>query len=431
MLSSRAVATEGEISFVRDVAPVIQSNCVGCHKRDKAKGKYRLDTFTHALKAVVAGNAEDSELFYRITSDDEDDRMPVDADPLPAADIAVIRRWIEKGAAFDGDDPDALLTALLPVEPHPAAPEVYPRPLPIPAMAFNRDGSRLITGGYYEILIWRASDGQLLRRIGNNGQRTYDLALAPNGKWLAVASGAPGVVGELRIFDMSSGEVVATPVRIDDVALCLAFDPDGKRLAFGGSDGRLRIIETIHWKETLAKAVHSDWINILEWNADGRRLATGSRDKSAKVFDMTSGAERLATFSGHDAPVRGVSFHSNGENALSAADDGLVLLWKIADGKKVRQVAVLESPIRRLILDRDRSDHFGVASSGTLITLEANELKRRDIRLGAAGSPVPVPVEIATHQSKVAVGTLSGEILILDPVSGKRMRSWIAAPGSK
>ncbi|SVB71902.1 uncharacterized protein METZ01_LOCUS224756, partial [marine metagenome] len=44
-------AEEDEIDFVRDVQPVLEFNCVSCHRADNAKGKLRLDAKEHAFKS--------------------------------------------------------------------------------------------------------------------------------------------------------------------------------------------------------------------------------------------------------------------------------------------------------------------------------------------------------------------------------------------
>ena len=112
-------------------------------------------------------------------------------------------------------------------------------PSGVTAMVVNHVATELFTGSYYETLVWNPSNGSLLRRISNNGQPTYGLALSPDGSLLAAATGAPGQAGEVRIFEPATGRVVATPFRGDDVVLAVGFGPEGKHLAFGGVDGKL------------------------------------------------------------------------------------------------------------------------------------------------------------------------------------------------
>lgn len=424
LLAVGGAAQAEEISFSREVAPILQKQCVGCHREGKAKGKYRLDSYKHAMAAIAAGKLEDSELFYRITTEDEDDRMPVEADPLPEEQVATIRAWIEQGAKYDAGDPAALLSGIIPAQPHAAAPATYRRPIPITAMAISGDGKTLFTGGYHEILVWNPQDGQLLRRIAKNGQRTYGLALSPDGRLMAAATGSPGKAGELRIFEAATGAVVGTPVRTDDIALCVAFSPDGGQVAFGAADGKLRVFDTATWKENLVIRAHSDWVNALAWNSDGTQIATASRDKTAKVFDVASAGKRLITFSGHSEAVRGVAFHPGGQEVISCGDHGLLLRWKISDGKKSADLANFGGkPALRLI--STAAGYFASADGLAVQFASAGQNRGREF---SVGQPAAVITACAVHGMRLFVGTFDGRVIAFDLESGEQVEAFLAAP---
>ena len=71
-----------DIDFNRDIRPILSDRCFQCHGPDKEhrKGKLRLDDEASAkdLKkgVIVPGKPDESELVYRITTEDEDDVMP-------------------------------------------------------------------------------------------------------------------------------------------------------------------------------------------------------------------------------------------------------------------------------------------------------------------------------------------------------------------
>ena len=98
--------------FERDIRPLLQRHCVECHGPKKQKGELRLDARSFALKgghdgaAVVAGDPAKSPLFQRLTSADEEERMPAKADPLSAGEIALVKAWIEAGAIWPESDVD-------------------------------------------------------------------------------------------------------------------------------------------------------------------------------------------------------------------------------------------------------------------------------------------------------------------------------------
>ena len=98
-----------EPEYERDVRPILERRCYECHGRTKAKGSLRLNLRDRAFKggvtgpAVIAGDSEQSLAIRRLLGLDGEDRMPLDKDPLPEAEIALLRRWIDHGAAWPAD----------------------------------------------------------------------------------------------------------------------------------------------------------------------------------------------------------------------------------------------------------------------------------------------------------------------------------------
>src|SRR5262245_60625116 len=96
-------ADEAKVNFFREsVRPILQ-RCVGCHGGDEPAGTLDLTTRASALKggesgsALKPGNAKDSLLFGMVSSK----AMPP-KNPLNPEQIAVMRKWIDDGATWDG-----------------------------------------------------------------------------------------------------------------------------------------------------------------------------------------------------------------------------------------------------------------------------------------------------------------------------------------
>ena len=97
------------VQFNRDIRPILAENCFSCHSGDRHKSGLRLDKLPDALAkaksgkpAIVPGHPDQSELIARITSTDEDMKMPPpdSQHDLTAAQISLLTRWIQQGAAF-------------------------------------------------------------------------------------------------------------------------------------------------------------------------------------------------------------------------------------------------------------------------------------------------------------------------------------------
>jgi hypothetical protein len=101
------------VDFNRDIRPIFSENCYACHGPDQNKRKagLRLDQKEGAFKeldsgnfAIVPGDLNSSKLIYRVTTSDEDDRMPPlkTGKKLTALQIDLLRRWVAEGAEWKG-----------------------------------------------------------------------------------------------------------------------------------------------------------------------------------------------------------------------------------------------------------------------------------------------------------------------------------------
>jgi hypothetical protein len=105
-------ARAGAIDFARQVKPIFDARCLECHNDEKRKGGLSLTTYGDALDggrsgaAIRPGNAAASLLLRRISGEIEP-QMPKDEAPLGAAEVAVIRAWIDDGARPAPDAPPA------------------------------------------------------------------------------------------------------------------------------------------------------------------------------------------------------------------------------------------------------------------------------------------------------------------------------------
>ncbi|MGH7955880.1 MAG: c-type cytochrome domain-containing protein, partial [Opitutaceae bacterium] len=111
LFSASGLAQE-KVTFNEHIRPILSDNCFACHGKDAThrEAKLRLDiaegaiaTRGEGLPAITPGQLEKSELWWRITSKDDDERMPP-ADshkqPLTTAQRALIKQWIEQGAVY-------------------------------------------------------------------------------------------------------------------------------------------------------------------------------------------------------------------------------------------------------------------------------------------------------------------------------------------
>ena len=171
---AHAQGPKGPVSFIKDVAPILQKNCYACHDAKKKKGKFEMTTWENFRKGgshddpVEPGKSQDSLIIDVLTTTKANRMPPKEAgDPLKAEQIAIIARWIDEGAKLDqGIDAKADLVRELRTRFVPPQPFVsYKFPALINALAFTPDSKRLVIGGNHELTVWDAGNGKLTRRI--------------------------------------------------------------------------------------------------------------------------------------------------------------------------------------------------------------------------------------------------------------------------
>src|SRR5215510_2650900 len=111
--SAARTRPQRQVDFKRQIEPIFARNCYQCHGAKKAMGRLRLDDKESALKGglsgavIIPGDSKQSLLMKRILGEGDVARMPMGGDPLMPTQIALIRRWIDQGANWSGDDQSA------------------------------------------------------------------------------------------------------------------------------------------------------------------------------------------------------------------------------------------------------------------------------------------------------------------------------------
>src|SRR5579883_329884 len=119
----------------------------------------------------------------------------------------------------------------------------------------------------------------------------------------------------------------------------LAYSPDGQTLATAGKDGTTRLWDPTTGQQRLVLHGDGTEVNAVAFSPDGRTLATASDSGQVHLWDCAAGREQ-GTFRLHQREVATVAFSPDGKTLASGGEDQIVRLW---DRTSLKEKAVLTS----------------------------------------------------------------------------------------
>jgi dipeptidyl aminopeptidase/acylaminoacyl peptidase len=425
---SYRVQADSTPNFTAQVAPILQKNCLACHSSAAKMGGLVMDSYDALIKGgahgtiIVPGKPDESRMILMLEGK-VTPRMPFGADPLPAADIATLKAWVEGGAL--GPAPGEATKALAPLP----LPDIKPQVAvvsPVASLKFSPDGKLIAVGGYQVVRLIDSATGKPLALLSGHADYVRSLAFSPDGKMLAAAGGPPQRGGEIKIWDVQSKQLIKTLRGHKDCIYSVAWSPDGKLLASGSYDKMVKLWDAATGQEVKNLQDHIDAVFAVAFSPDGKHLASGSQDRSVKIWDIASG-QRLYTLGDATDGLTSIAYSPSGKQIAAAGYDKSIYVWEVgaSDGKLLHSLIADEDSILALAWSPDGKMLITSSSDGSIRFRDAVTLD---------------PIQVIDHQpdwvealaispdgTRLAAGRFNGTLSLFDVKSFKEVFGpWVA-----
>ena len=250
----------------------------------------------------------------------------------------------------------------------------------VTSLAFSPNGYTLASGSMdNKIRIWEVKNreylGMLDPHIDEPSHQDYmddvrhthavrSLAYSPDGKILA--SGSKN--GKIRLWDPKRGWWLKTLKVQSSPVTAIAFSPDGKTFTSAGDHQTLRMWYTkkARDKQMLETNFNAGCLTSVVHSPDGSTLASGSHEKLIFLWNAETGVLRQRLY-GHKDIVTSVAFTPDGSILASASYDRTIRLWDSKTGKNIRTISTQIGKIMSIAISSDGSTLASVSDDGSIL----------------------------------------------------------------
>jgi WD40 repeat protein len=217
------------------------------------------------------------------------------------------------------------------------------------AVAYSPDGKYVASGGYdKQVLLWEPGkvqpfkyeemlDGQSVaadfKLLGKHAASVRSVVFSPDGKMVISAAHD----NTIKLWHVETGRLLQTMRGHGSLVRACAISPDGKWVLSGGYDERAKLwsIEGYEEVRVLHGHVlkgHSDAVMSAVFSQKGDKILTASRDRSARAYSTQDGRELASYIEGHSFLASTSQFFDDGLLLMTAAGDNTVRVWDVTTG---------------------------------------------------------------------------------------------------
>lgn len=413
-----------------DVDAIFTKHCLDCHEAKDPEAGLVLESFETAMKGgengsvIVPGKSAESRLVQMIEGSfykggKQKIMPPGKRAKLSPEEIAMIKSWIDAGAK-----PPAEVKAKEIAVPKVAL-KVSPRK-PVNALAYSPAAKLIAIAGWSSVELRRSDDFKEAGMLNGCRGNVNAVLFSADGSKVFAAAGEPSQFGEVREWNVIDSKSSRVFLGHRDAIYAIALSPDGKTLATGSYDQKIKLWDVATGKETKTLSGHNGCVYDLAFRPDGKILASASADRTIKLWDVATG-QRRETFSQPLKDQFAVAFSADGKKLVAGGADNRIRVWEVSENAAETTNPILESKfahegaILNLVFSSDGKKLLSSADDRTVKLWDFAEMK--ELLLLEKQSDWPPALSFGADDKTILVGRLDGVIGIYDSGTGKLISS--------
>jgi WD40 repeat protein len=433
-----ADAPAEKVTFKDHVLPIFRAKCGSCHSGNDRKGGLILDDYAGMMQGGSSGGSVEtgdpgSSYLWSLVTHESEPKMPPNADKLPEAELALIKKWIEGGLLETSSS-----TAVMSKKPSLAKVEIVPgqRPAEVALPGRYLGDPTLVTSstnavtalavspwapigavsGHRQVALFHTQTLNILGVLPFPEGQPEVIRFSSLGDLLLVGGGRGGALGKVVVFDVRTGERRVEIGAEYDTVLSADISPDQSLVALGGPKRMLRVYSTATGELLYEKKKHTDWITSVKFSPDGVLLASGDRSNGLVVWEAHTG-QIFYDLLGHKGSINDISWRPDSNVVASASEDGNIKLWDMNNGAEIKNWGAHGGGVQSLDYTRD-GQLVSVGRDNVARLWNGDGNKVRDF-----GGPREIGMEVAydSETKRVLAGDWTGTVILWNADDGAEL----------